>query len=62
MLVGDISSSQLSAGYWLHGLDLLGISKKYLTPIDLYSEAREVTKERTLAVATERKKKGVKTT
>merc|ERR1719495_1706001 len=61
-------------GYWMHididqeleqgskeelvSVDLLGISEKYLSSLDLYKVTREVTKERTLA--TERKKKGVK--
>ena len=69
---GDISSEQLSMVYWTHGdmemdtgsetvtqtLDLLGVSQKYLSGLDIQSAAKEVTKERTLA--TERKKKGVK--
>lgn len=70
---GDISSEQLSMVYWTHGdmeadteaettvtqtLDLLRISQKYLSGLDIQSAAKEVTKERTLA--TERKKKGVK--
>ena len=39
-------------------VDLLAISEKYLSNLDLYNVTKEVTKERTLA--TERKKKGVK--
>ena len=69
---GDISSEQLSMLYWTQGdmetdigsdtvsqtLDLLGVSHKYLSGLDIQSAAKEVTKERTLA--TERKKKGMK--
>jgi len=69
---GDISSDQLSMVYWLQAdqqedtgnndntntLDLLALSQKYLSDLDLQSATKEVTKERTLA--TERKKKGVK--
>ena len=71
---GQISSEQLSTVYWLtsdttedkhetqpahlESVDLLSVSQKYLSALDLLSAAKEVTKERTLA--TDRKKKGVK--
>ena len=71
---GEISSEQLSSGYWLNSdtghkhqqslpavletVDLLSVSQKYINSLDLLSAAKEVTKERTLA--TDRKKKGVK--
>ena len=71
---GEISSEQLSTGYWLapsdpgdkhqaspatlESVDLLSVSQKYISSLDLLSAAKEVTKERTLA--TDRKKKGVK--
>ena len=69
----QISSEQLSTMYWLtshtadklesqpahlESVDLLAVSQKYLSALDLLSAAKEVTKERTLA--TDRKKKGVK--
>ena len=67
----EISSEQLSTVYWLSSqsdpvdsgqpqatVDLLAVSQKYLSSLDLLSAAKEVTKERTLA--TDRKKKGVK--
>ena len=70
---GEISSDQLSTVYWLTSetedrqesspaamatVDLMAVSQKYLSSLDLVSAAKEVTKERTLA--TDRKKKGVK--
>ena len=46
------------AGLNLPTVDLMAISSKYLETFDLVAEARNVTREKTLA--TERKKKGVK--
>ena len=46
------------AGLNLPTVDLMAISSKYLETLDLVAEARNVTREKTLA--TERKKKGVK--